>query len=57
MQKNNGQAEKCKEYRQAKEWWNTLKSKHRGHFQYYGVSGNYKSIKTFYKHTVKMFHK
>jgi len=40
-----------------KEWWNTLNSKLRGHFQYYGVSGNYESIKAFYKHTVKMLHK
>ena len=40
-----------------KEWWNTLNSKLRGHFQYYGVSGNYKSINAFYKHTVRMLHK
>ena len=40
-----------------KEWWNTLNSKLRGHFQYYGVSGNYENIKAFYKHTVKMLHK
>jgi RNA-directed DNA polymerase len=40
-----------------KEWWNTLNSKLRGHFQYYGVSGNYKCINAFYKHTVRMLHK
>jgi RNA-directed DNA polymerase len=40
-----------------KEWWNTLNSKLRGHFQYYGVSGNYKSINAFYKHTVRVLHK
>ena len=40
-----------------KEWWNTLNSKLRGHFQYYGVSGNYESIKAFYKHTVRVLHK
>ena len=40
-----------------KEWWNTLNSKLRGHFQYYGVSGNYESINAFYKHTVRMLHK
>lgn len=40
-----------------KEWWNTLNSKLRGHFQYYGVSGNYESINAFYKHTVRVLHK
>ena len=27
-----------------KVWWQTLKAKLRGHFQYYGVSGNFRSI-------------
>ena len=40
-----------------KEWWDTLNSKLKGHFQYYGVGGNYKSINAFYKHTVRMLHK
>ncbi len=40
-----------------KEWWETLRSKLRGHFQYYGVSGNYKSIEAFYKHTIRVLHK
>ena len=30
-----------------KEWWKTLEAKLRGHFQYYGVSGNYPAIKRF----------
>jgi RNA-directed DNA polymerase len=40
-----------------KEWWNTLKSKLRGHFQYYGVSGNYECINAFYKHTIRVLYK
>ncbi len=40
-----------------KEWWDTLKAKLRGHFQYYGVSGNYDSLKAFYNHTMRMLHK
>jgi hypothetical protein len=40
-----------------KEWWDTLNSKLRGHYQYYGVSGNYKGVDAFYKHTVRTLHK
>jgi len=40
-----------------KVWWGTLNSKLRGHYQYYGVSGNYHAIDAFYRHTVKTVHK
>jgi hypothetical protein len=30
-----------------KAWWPVLAAKLRGHFQYYGVSGNYKGISRF----------
>ena len=40
-----------------KEWWNTLKAKLRGHFQYYGISGNYRRLKAFYQHTIRELHK
>ena len=40
-----------------KDWWKILKAKMRGHFQYYGVSGNYQSIDAFYSSTIKMVHK
>jgi RNA-directed DNA polymerase len=40
-----------------KEWWGILKAKLRGHFQYYGVSGNYDSLETFYNHTMRVLHK
>ena len=36
-----------------KDWWKTLASKLRGHFQYYGISENYESIVRFYKFTIK----
>ena len=34
--------------------WKTLRAKLRGHFQYYGVSGNYRSIKRFEYHTKRL---
>ncbi len=40
-----------------KEWWKTLQAKLRGHFEYYGVSGNYPSISKFYFIAVKLAHK
>ncbi|MDQ7060791.1 MAG: group II intron reverse transcriptase/maturase [Sulfurimonas sp.] len=40
-----------------KEWWKILQAKLRGHFQYYGVSGNFPSIKRYYSLALKMVHK
>ena len=40
-----------------REWWQTLCAKLRGHYQYYGVSGNYKGINRFYVLTVKLLFK
>ncbi|MHB9139780.1 MAG: group II intron reverse transcriptase/maturase [Victivallaceae bacterium] len=40
-----------------KEWWNTLKAKLRGHYQYYGVSENMRGIKAYYVHTLRMLFK
>jgi len=40
-----------------KDWWNILKAKLRGHFQYYGVSENYAGIKRFYNSTIRMVRK
>ena len=40
-----------------KEWWKTLKAKLRGHFEYYGVSGNYPSIKRYYTLALRLVHK
>lgn len=41
----------------AKDWWETLKSKLRGHYQYYGVSENYRGIRNFYTETLRSLHK
>jgi len=40
-----------------KEWWDTLKAKLRGHYQYYGVSENMRGIKAYYAHTLRMLYK
>jgi RNA-directed DNA polymerase len=40
-----------------KEWWLILASKLRGHYQYYGVSGNSKMLKVFYYQVMRMVHK
>ena len=55
---------KCKEmndwlrririYKKSKEWWPILQAKLRGHYQYYGVSGNMRSLQRFYTLTVRM---
>ena len=37
-----------------KEWWPTLCAKLRGHFLYYGVSGNFRGIKRFYYLVVRL---
>jgi len=36
------------------EWWETLKAKLRGHYNYYGASGNYPYIYRFYYRTLQM---
>jgi group II intron reverse transcriptase/maturase len=40
-----------------KDWWQVLCAKLRGHFQYYGVSGNYRSINRFYESTIRYLYK
>lgn len=40
-----------------KEWWQTLCAKVRGHYQYYGVSGNYRSINRFYENIRRYLYK
>ena len=42
---------------EVKYWWPILCSKLRGHFQYYGVSGNYKGIQSYYCITVRLVFK
>jgi len=38
-------------------WWKVLDSKLRGHYQYYGVSENYRGIKRYYSITIKLVYK
>ena len=40
--------------RPAKEWWPILAAKLRGHYQYYGVSGNMPSLQRFYREAVRL---
>ena len=40
-----------------KEWWEILKSKLRGHYQYYGVSENYRGVMNYYKVTLRLLRK
>jgi RNA-directed DNA polymerase len=37
-----------------KEWWKVLVAKVRGHYEYYGISGNYASLITFYRRTRRL---
>jgi len=37
-----------------KDWWKTLRAKLRGHYEYYGISENYRSINKFYKLAIKL---
>jgi group II intron reverse transcriptase/maturase len=39
---------------QAKEWWSVLKAKLTGHYQYYGISGNMRSLSRFYWLAVRL---
>lgn len=36
------------------EWWGVLKMKLVGHYQYYGITGNYKAIKKFYINILRL---
>jgi len=43
--------------KKAKEWWPVLQAKLRGHYQYYGVSGNMRSLRCFYMLTIRTVYK
>ena len=42
---------------ETKVWWKILAAKLRGHFQYYGVSENYRGVLRFYKETIRLVYK
>ncbi|RLD57352.1 MAG: hypothetical protein DRJ01_13955 [Bacteroidetes bacterium] len=48
---------KIRNKEKTKEWWKTLRAKLNGHFQYYGVSGNFRGIANYYKITIRLVHK
>ena len=48
---------KIRNYKKAKEWWPILQAKLRGHYQYYGISGNMRSLRRFYLQTLRMAYK
>ncbi|MCD6395770.1 MAG: group II intron reverse transcriptase/maturase [Planctomycetes bacterium] len=48
---------KIRNHKKAKEWWPTLAAKLRGHYQYYGVSGNMRSLNRFYLKTLRLTRK
>jgi group II intron reverse transcriptase/maturase len=45
---------KIRNFKKTKEWWPVLQAKLRGHYQYYGVSGNMRLIQRFYSLTERM---
>ena len=45
---------RIRNFKKAKEWWPVLQAKLRGHYQYYGVSGNMWSLRRFYLLTLRM---
>jgi RNA-directed DNA polymerase len=45
---------KIRNFKKVKEWWPVLQAKLRGHYQYYGVSGNMRSLRRFYLLTLRM---
>jgi len=40
-----------------REWWKVLAAKLRGHYEYYGISGNHSGITAFYRQTCKLVFK
>jgi len=40
-----------------REWWKIVSAKLRGHFECYGISGNYASIRDFYQLALRLIFK
>jgi group II intron reverse transcriptase/maturase len=56
-QEMNDWLRKIRNHKKAKEWWPILAAKLRGHYQYYGVSGNMRLLNRFYLKTVRLTRK
>jgi hypothetical protein len=39
------------------DWWETLRQKLRGHYQYYGLSGNMRALRAFYREALRLAQK
>lgn len=57
LKEMNGWLKAVRNMVETKVWWEVLAAKLHGHYGYYGISGNYASIKAFYKHTCKLAYK
>ena len=56
-QEMNDWLRRIRNHKKAKDWWPTLAAKLRGHYHYYGVSGNMRSLNRFYHMTVRLTRK
>jgi RNA-directed DNA polymerase len=45
---------RVRNYRPVKEWWPILAAKLRGHYQYYGVSGNMPNLQRYYRLAMRL---
>lgn len=54
LKEMNGWLKAVRNTAEIKEWWKVLAAKLRGHYEYYGISGNHDSIMAFYIQTRKM---
>ena len=57
LKEMNGWLKMVRNLVELKKWWEILKAKIRGHFEYYGVSGNYASIQVFYRRCCELAYK
>jgi group II intron reverse transcriptase/maturase len=53
-QELNAWLKRVRNYRPVKEWWPILAAKLRGHYQYYGVSGNMPSLQRYYRLALRL---
>jgi group II intron reverse transcriptase/maturase len=54
LKEMNGWLKAIRNRYEAKVWWQVLRAKLNGHYRYYGVSGNYRSIQSYYWATVRL---
>ena len=57
LKKMNGWLKAVRNRVKTREWWKIVSAKLRGHFEYYGISGNYASIKNFYQLALRLIFK